>query len=54
MFNALKMSDSSARSMWLTLRLAVFSACWIGLPLAANADWGDDIGLTKLQNTLGD
>jgi hypothetical protein len=40
--------------MWQTLRLAICSACWLSLPLAANADWRDDVGLTKLEAALGD
>ncbi len=54
MHKALAMSICSTQRIWPAMRLALFVVCWFSLSLVAEADWKDDIGLTKLQETLGD
>ncbi len=54
MMKTLAMSVCSIRRIWPALRSARFVACWISLSLVAEAAWEDDIGLTKLRETLGD
>ena len=54
MMKTLAMSVCSTQRIWPALRLALFVACWISLSLVAEAAWEDDIGLTKLRETLGD
>ncbi len=53
MIKTLAMSVCSIRRIWPALRSVLFVACWISLSLVAEAAWQDDIGLTKLRETLG-
>ena len=48
------MSTCSTVRTWPALRLALLVAGWLSLPLAAEATWREDTGLTKLRSTLGD
>jgi len=46
----------SVLSPWQTrpaFRLLLISACWLSLTVVAKASWLDDVGYTKLANTLG-
>jgi len=48
------MSDCLHQRSWSAFRLVLTVAFSFGLPLVSGATWQDDVGLTKLENTLGD